>query len=37
MEKYILIFLICNIIATITNVLISVKMIKENKSTNKNN
>lgn len=31
-EKYILIFLLANIIATITNLLISVKMIKENKS-----
>lgn len=31
MEKYILIFLIANIIAIITNILISVKMIKENK------
>ncbi|SCJ86617.1 Uncharacterised protein [uncultured Clostridium sp.] len=37
MEKYILIFLVANIIATITNVLISVRMIKENKSIKKNN
>lgn len=32
-ERFILIFLVANIIATITNVLISVRMIKENKST----
>lgn len=37
MEKYILIFLVANIIATITNVLISVRMIKEKKSIKKNN
>lgn len=37
MEKYILIFLVANIIATITNVLISVRMIKENKLIKKNN
>lgn len=36
-EKYILIFLIANIIATITSVLILVRMIKENKSTKKDN
>lgn len=37
MEKSILIFLAANIIATITNLLISVRMIKGNKLTNKNN
>ena len=34
MEKYILIFLAANIVATMTNLLVSVKLIKDNKPIN---
>ena len=34
MEKCILIFLAANIVATISNLLVSVKLIKDNKSIN---